>query len=243
MNTQAKVTVAVDSSMTTTASYGFANTNLKLDNLETATLYIGFEKDSAPRNAPKRRIAIRGHQSFSGFGDEVNGALIWNISGDRPTTEDFRKIASIIDNELKSNSLKPTAPQSADLQPLTKATIAQRLIHLYDSVTATVDFDPKWDNGTGYLDAAVYDAPHGVYKFITEGALPGRRGLRVRVGDQTVVVFERGSGGTRVVYNANRDFKLVFRDLNGGENQMVAKGMDFVDFLINRAENLDEYGV
>lgn len=116
---------------------------------------------------------------------------------------------------------------------------------LFDTVEKTIDFDPYWDNGTGYLDHAVIDkaTPYGVVKFVTDGDLPGRKAIRVRISNLQIVMFERGEGSTRIAYNTNVPFRDVFKTLNGGNNHLTDKGMAFFTDLVERSKHLDIDGL
>lgn len=72
------------------------------------------------------------------------------------------------------------------------------LVFIFDRITEEVEFNPGWNNGTGYLDGAVHGehapvlAPGKVAKFTTNNA---RRGLMLGTPFGNIVVFERYTNG------------------------------------------------
>ena len=115
---------------------------------------------------------------------------------------------------------------------------------LFEAEGKSLPFNRSWDNGTGYLDAIGVDThgvPHGVHRFVTDGKLPGRKGIVVRIGNNILTVFERGEGD-RIVYNANKALQKVFFAMNKGQRAVTDKGFAFFKYLIDAAQDLDADG-
>lgn len=93
-----------------------------------------------------------------------------------------------------------------------------------------VEFNPAWNNGTGYFDAAVFSEVPGLY---TNGRVgrcfddSGRRLLIIKTRFGNVIVFDRFShqtdGGVYVTNSpVNPLIRLVVSGSSVGETEMIA---------------------
>ena len=104
-----------------------------------------------------------------------------------------------------------------------KASIIQAtsmFLRLWETLP-TMEFDPSWNNTTGYLNGAIYVRGEGAHSFTTED---GRKGILVSGTRRSFVFFERCVGGY-ISYNARKD---IF----GAE--MMAEGMLLVSEMISQ---------
>lgn len=77
---------------------------------------------------------------------------------------------------------------------------------IHAAVTATIEFDPKWNNGTGYMDGAVTADlglnPGDIVKGNT-GGVNNRNFLIMGTPTGNVIVFQRYTAGAQNVVVAN----------------------------------------